>query len=369
MYGIYIHIPFCVRKCPYCDFYSVAVEDELRKRFLSALKNEILSFGPVDADTIYLGGGTPSLLKPQEISDILEILRSHNRLSDDIEISMECNPASVTKSELKEFRSAGINRLSIGCQSFQQDLLAHLGRLHSAEESKRTVYDAQESGFSNISVDIMLGIPYATVETTKKDAEVAASLGIQHVSAYLLKICEGTPFAAGVPGVPSDDEQADCYRAFCEVMDASSLYQYEISNFALPGFECKHNLKYWNCGEWQGFGPAAHMSNGEKRFSFPNDLSSFLASFESEIPSHPTSSFTIEGTVDAEEYIIMGLRKSSGISRADLRNKFNRSFSKEQEKFLLECQKHGLVDLDKDTVRLTREGFLLSNSILSEIME
>ena len=368
MYGIYIHIPFCIRKCPYCDFYSVKKEDDLCGRFLAALKNEILSFDPVDADTVYFGGGTPSLLTPEEISDIMSLLRAHNNISEDAEVTMECNPATVTTEQLKGFRDAGINRLSIGCQSFQPHLLSHLGRLHSAEEAKQTVADAKEAGFTNISVDIMLGIPYATPETTKADAEAALSLGIQHVSAYLLKICEGTPFAKGVPGIPSDDVQADCYRVFCEEMEKGGFSQYEISNFAVPGYESRHNLKYWDCGQWLGLGPAAHMSNGHDRFSYPPRINSFIETFADGPIADPISRFSHEGTVDAEEYIIMSLRKTDGLSRKVLKEKFGVSFTDDQEKFLSQCEKQGLLTASGDFICLTREGFLVSNAILSEII-
>ena len=368
MYGIYIHIPFCIRKCPYCDFYSVPKESDLCSRFLNALRNEILSFDPVEAYTVYFGGGTPSLLTPDEISDIISLLREHNRITEDAEITMECNPATVDVDQLRGFREAGVNRLSIGCQSFQPDLLSHLGRMHSADEAKQTVQDAKEAGFSNISVDIMLGIPYATPNTTKADAEIALSLGIQHVSAYLLKICEGTPFSKGVPGIPSDDVQADCYKVFCDAMKSGGMHQYEISNFAVPGYESRHNLKYWECGQWLGLGPAAHMSTGKYRASFPGNINIFLDRFENGPAEDPLRYFRYEGHVDGDEYIIMGMRTDSGISRSVLKERYGQEFTKDQEEFLAQCEQHGLIEQDNDTVRLTGEGYLLSNSILSELI-
>lgn len=368
MYGIYIHIPFCIRKCPYCDFYSVAKEPDLCSRFLAALKNEVLSFDPVDADTIYFGGGTPSLLDPEKISDIITLLKNHNRITEDAEITMECNPATVSVEHLRKFREAGVNRLSIGCQSFQPELLSHLGRLHSADEAKQTVRDAKAAGFDNVSVDIMLGIPYATAETTKMDAETALSLGVQHVSAYLLKICEGTPFANGVPGIPSDDVQADCYKMFCRIMKSGGMHQYEISNFAVPGYESRHNLKYWECGQWLGLGPAAHMSNGTFRASFPSSLRIFLDRFEKGPSEDPVRFFKYEGHVDGDEYIIMGMRTDKGISRSFLKNRYGQVFTDEQEKFIDQCIKHGLIEQGKDLIRFTEEGYLLSNSILLELI-
>ena len=368
MYGIYIHIPFCIRKCPYCDFYSVTKEADLCARYITALKNEILSFDPVEADTVYFGGGTPSLLTPGEIHEIITLLKKHNKITENAEITMECNPASVTVEQLRQFRETGINRISLGCQSFQPQLLTHLGRLHSADEAKQTVMDAKTAGFDNISVDIMLGIPYATPETTRADAEAALSLGVQHVSAYLLKICEGTPFADGVPGIPSDDVQADCYKVFCDVMKAGGMHQYEISNFAVPGYESRHNKKYWQCGQWLGLGPAAHMSTGNFRASFPKSIRIFLDRFEDAPSTDPLRFFKYEGYVDGEEYIIMALRTDEGVSRSVLKNRFGLELTEEQETFLSNCEKHGLVEKDGDHIRLTEEGYLLSNSILSELI-
>ena len=366
MYGIYIHVPFCVRKCPYCDFYSVAVQDELRRNYIAALKNQILSFPPIEADTIYFGGGTPSLLSPSEISDILSCISGHHSVEDACEITMECNPASADLNKMKGFREAGVNRLSVGCQSFQQEILDHLGRLHTAEEAADTVREAREAGFGNISVDIMLGVPFSSPESSVKDAEKAASLGVDHVSAYLLKICEGTPFAAGVKGIPDDDIQADCYTAFCGSIVSSGYSQYEISNFAKPGMESRHNMKYWQCGQWLGFGPSAHMSDGRKRYSSGRDLRSYLETYSSPV-SDPLSFMAFEGSVDAEEYIMTSLRTSEGLDTGVLEKVFGGSLESSMP-FLRKCAEGGLVKISGNRISLTRDGFLVSNSILSEII-
>ena len=368
VFGIYIHIPFCIRKCPYCDFYSVSVSKGLRQTYLSALKNQILSFDPVKADTIYFGGGTPSLLMPEEISEILDVIKSKNDISADAEISMECNPATVTKNSLRDFLSAGINRLSVGCQSFHGPCLEALGRLHSVQEAVQTVNDAYDAGFRNVSADIMLGIPFEDPQIAAEDASTAASLGLQHVSAYLLRICEGTPFADGVAGVPEDDVQAECYRAFCSVMDSCGYTQYEISNFARPGYESRHNLKYWQCASWLGLGPAAHSSIGGKRYSFPADLRNYISVFGSGPASDPLACLKEEGTVDAEEYIITSLRTSNGLDLQTLSDRFGSSFGEPELSFLRECEKAGLAEISPGRIRLTRDGFLVSNSIISELL-
>ena len=368
MYGIYIHVPFCIRKCPYCDFYSTSASAEVREAYLSSLCNQIISFAPVQADTVYFGGGTPTLLDPSQISKVMEVLISHHSISSDSEITMECNPATADEERFRGYLDAGINRLSIGCQSFDGRCLSKLGRLHSSEDSVRAFEDARKAGFKNISVDIMLGIPFEDPEIAASDARKAAELGADHVSAYLLRLCEGTPFGNGVPGIPDDDVQAECYRSFCREMDLAGLCQYEISNFSRPGFESRHNLKYWECGQWLGLGPAAHMSNSLTRWSFPADLKHYIASFSGGPVDDPVSLMHEEGTVDAEEYIITSLRTVKGLNTASLHERFGISFSPDRMSFLKKCAQSGLVELSGSNIRLTRDGFLVSNSILTELI-
>jgi len=368
MYGIYIHVPFCLRKCPYCDFYSLAVSPSGKEEYLDALCRHIESSAPVAADTVYFGGGTPSLLEPGEIGRILSAVRSRHSLDPGAEVTMECNPATADREKFRGFLEAGVNRLSLGCQSFSGRCLPALGRLHSAEDSVKAVTDARDAGFSNISVDIMLGIPYEDPETAASDARAAADLGVQHVSAYLLRICEGTPFADGVDGVPDDDVQAECYRQFCSVMDSSGYEQYEISNFAKPGYRSRHNLKYWQCGQWLGLGPAAHSSDGRRRYSYPADLQRYISDFGGGCVIDPLSLMTYEGGVDAEEYIITSLRTSDGLDRAVLRDRFGLELDARQESFLRRCADAGLASVTPERVSLTRDGFLVSNSIISEVI-
>ncbi len=367
MYGIYIHVPFCLRKCPYCDFYSVPGPGDLREAYLDALSCQIRSFRGADADTVYFGGGTPSLLEPRDIASVIRLLREQFRITRDAEITMECNPATADTGRFRGFLEAGVNRVSIGCQSFCEKTLKPLGRLHTAEDAAGAIRDARAAGFRNISADIMLGIPYEDPVTAARDAETAAGLGLQHISAYLLRICEGTPFAEGVPGIPDDDVQAECYRSFCSVMDRAGYLQYEISNFSLPGFESRHNLKYWNCGDWLGFGPAAHMSSGGERYSFPADLDRYIRTFQQPL-SDPLPVMTHEGIADAEEYIITSLRTAAGLDLGVLQHRFGHRLSDSDTEFLSRCEAAGLAVTGDGTVRLTREGFLVSNSIISELI-
>ena len=368
MYGIYLHIPFCERKCPYCDFYSLPANDALRTRYVQALINQIASFPRVQADTVYFGGGTPSLLTAAQMADIMAALRRCHDIAADAEISMECNPASASKQKLADFRAAGINRLSLGCQSFQPQTLAARGRLHSAEEAMQTVRDAREAGFENISVDLMLGVPHQTPALARADAETALSLGVDHISAYLLKIAEGTPFANGVDGLPDEDTQAACYAAFSDAIRAAGYRHYEISNYARQGFESRHNLKYWRCGRWLGLGPAAHMSDGTARYSACADIDRFLAAYEDGPQPDPMALLQKEGDVDGEEYIIMALRTDGGLSQQTLAERFGVTFSAAQQQFLRRCEAEGYLQLQGDRICLTPEGWLLSNAILTELI-
>ncbi|MGX8685027.1 MAG: hypothetical protein ACSW78_07070, partial [Lachnospiraceae bacterium] len=204
--------------------------------------------------------------------------------------------------------------------------------------------------------------------TAEQDALAATELGVDHVSAYLLRICEGTPFAEGVPGIPDDDVQAECYRSFCRVMDEQGYRQYEISNFARDGRESRHNLKYWQCGQWLGFGPGAHMSDSARRYSFPADIRGYIGTFRGGPVPDPLSVMTFEGTVDSEEYIITSLRTSEGLDLTLLKERFGASLTAEQTAFLGRCAASGLAEISADRIKLTRDGFLVSNSILSELI-
>ncbi len=368
MYGIYIHVPFCVRKCPYCDFYSVKADGSLRQRYIEALLNQMRSFPSVDADTVYFGGGTPSLLEPEEIGRILSCAKERFRISPDAEITMECNPATADREKLKGFLEAGVNRLSVGCQSFDRHLLKRLGRLHGPAQAKEIISLAAEAGFSNISADIMLGVPDETPELAAEDARTAVSLGVKHVSAYLLRICEGTPFADGVAGVPDDDTSASCYEALAKVLADAGYVRYEISNFALPGFESRHNLKYWDCGQWLGLGPAAHMSDGRRRYSTPPDLGAFIGSYSSGPVEDPVSLMKFEGEVDAEEYIITSLRTAKGLDLERLERDYGVSLGPGKLGLISRLRDAGLALFDGRTLSLTGSGFLVSNSIISELI-
>ena len=287
--GIYIHIPFCLRKCPYCDFYSVANDNkETRERFLSALCKEIEYYGRGQAvDTVFFGGGTPSILSGGEIERIMSKLREMYRITPDAEISMECNPATASPEKLTTYKEAGINRLSIGAQSFDEDVLKTLGRLHDVSAIGDTVAAARQAGFENISLDLMFGIPGQTQETWQETVKRAMALKPEHISFYSLEFMEDTPFWKMLREGRLEETEAEAdrrmYEAALELMAAGGYNQYEISNAALKGRECRHNLKYWNLDQYLGFGPSAHSFAGNVRRSNPDKLELYCGNAESDI--------------------------------------------------------------------------------------
>ncbi len=363
--GLYIHIPFCLRKCPYCDFYSLT-DFSLRERYISACVNEIsLLSGTVDS--IYLGGGTPSLLTADEVERLLAAADRYLTVTSDCEITLECNPATADLVRMREFRNAGINRLSVGVQRLDDSMLRSLGRLHDTAQALAALRDAVVA-FDNVSADLMLGLPYDTLESANKSIKQLSEAGVNHISAYLLKLMEGTPFGEHTPdGIPDDDCQADIYKSAVSCFSMYGFSRYEISNFAQKGYESRHNMRYWDCGEWYGVGAAAHSSQGGRRYSHPRDIKKYIECFSSANVDRIAVS-ELEGVVDAEEYIMLRLRTDAGLSPAELKKRFGFVLSDGQRKFLASCQTAGLCTCDEKTVRLTTDGMLVSNQFIERLL-
>ncbi|MDE7290101.1 MAG: radical SAM family heme chaperone HemW, partial [Oscillospiraceae bacterium] len=270
--GLYIHVPFCVRKCRYCDFYSVT-DLSLTEAYTKAVLRNVAGISD-EFDTIYFGGGTPSLLSAEQISKILSAVK----IVPNAEISMECNPNSVTENYLKDIFSIGVNRLSFGVQSFCGTELKMLGRLHTAEEAIASINSAHAVGFENISADIMLAVSGQTKESLLQSLDVLGTLPLTHVSAYMLKVEDGTPLARDeklLAEIPDDDTTAEMYLLAVKKLESMGFEQYEISNFAKKDFECRHNLKYWHCEEYYGIGPAAHSFVSGERYCCPKSVEDF----------------------------------------------------------------------------------------------
>lgn len=344
MTGLYIHVPFCVRKCPYCDFYSEKFSRSESEKFAAAVVRNLKRY-PVKFDTVYFGGGTPALI----YENIAEILREV-QFVDGAEITVECNPDVVSEKVLAELKKAGVNRLSFGVQSLNERELAALGRLHGAESARKAITLAHSLGFENISADLMLGVPQQSVKSLAQTIDELCALPITHVSAYLLKIEPNTPFGKNPPEIPDEDEQAELYLAAVEQLENRGFRQYEISNFAKIGFESRHNLIYWRAEEYVGIGPAAHSYYNGTRFAVPRNLAEFLENpVQREI-------VTDENPDKFEEKVMLGLRLREGILLDERIEKRLRLVPREY--FVVE----------NGRLSLTPRGFLVSNVIIATLL-
>lgn len=364
--GLYIHIPICRSKCPYCDFYSMRCDDETKSRYIDALKSRIKADSLKNCntlfDTVYFGGGTPSVLGSDALCNLLETIKCCFNLTDNAEITVECNPYDTSKEsfDFSKMKEAGFNRISMGMQSANEKERKALGRLSGADDVKRAVLRAQETGFCNISLDLMLAVPNQTIESIKESIKFCADLNIPHISAYLLKIEEGTNFykMKNTLNLPNEDDTCDMYLSACEELEKYGYHQYEISNFSKQGFESRHNLKYWNCEEYLGIGPSAHSYWGGKRFFYEKDMQRFIKGEKPTFDGHG-------GNFD--EYVMLRLRLTDGIIYSDIRERFGYDIPSgmiERAKFLA---KNGLMVVDDKHMALTRNGFLVSNSIIAEL--
>lgn len=359
-FGVYLHIPYCRSKCSYCDFYSMGRSETVPETYIEALLREMRRFANCDCaalrpDTVYLGGGTPSLLTPAQVARLLNALCP----APGAEITLEANPDTVTERALEGFLAAGANRLSVGVQSASDEQLARLGRTHTADAARRALAMAKKAGFSNISGDVMLALPgYSRAEFDETLALLTEG-GVTHVSSYLLKIEKKTRFGLHPPeNLPDEDAAADFYLYAVQQLARAGFAQYEISNFSHPGFESRHNLLYWDMQDYLGLGPAAYSCMGGERFHYPADLPAFLARTAPVVP---------DGTVDAEEYIMLQLRLCRGLSLSALRQKWGITLTGRQKTLLAALEKAGLCQLIQDRLRLTPKGMLVQNSILTEV--
>lgn len=364
--GLYIHVPFCVSKCPYCDFYSLKADDDTMDAYTSAVCaciGRMAARYPYPADTLYFGGGTPVLLGASRLANILNHANAGFGLHN-AEITLEANPHSTLLQTLADLHKAGVNRLSMGLQSAVPEELAFLGRGHTSDEAKRAVEDARTAGFDNISLDIMMGIPRQTAQSVERSIDFCADLGIEHISSYLLKVEEGTPFYANniLSICPDSDEQAEIYLHAVEYLANKGYRQYEISNFARDEKASRHNLKYWNCEEYIGIGPSAHsFIDGERRY-YERDLQGFVAS-----NGEQGWKFDAIGG-DFEEYAMLKLRLTSGLHFDDIQQRYPTVDTAAMIKKAKPMKKAGLLHLTDKGIALTPQGLLLSNSVIAELI-
>lgn len=366
MTGIYIHVPFCLRKCPYCDFYSTVWNESAAESYTQALVRNIKSYKNMrlEADTVYFGGGTPSLLTAEQLENILAAC-GESFLLKAPEITVECNPSSADPQKLTAYRSLGVNRLSFGVQSAHDQSLEWLGRLHDFNGAEKAVKAAAEVGFDNISCDIMLGIKGQTEQSLEEDIIRITKLPISHVSAYMLKIESGTAFdCESVRAEAADDDvMSGLYLKAVELLEERGFKQYEISNFAKDGKESRHNNKYWLSQEYLGFGPAAHSFFGGRRYYCPPNAEDFI---DSDIQKMIV---TDEDPDSAEEYIMLGLRLKKGVSFKRAQELFGEKAALAMKRKALEWEKHGLCHVDGDILSLTPQGYLVSNEIIVQLLD
>lgn len=363
MLGIYIHVPFCLRKCPYCAFYSISYSESLKDSYVSAIAQNIRKYSELalPCDTVYFGGGTPSLLTPQDIHTIMEAISQSFNLSPTSEVTMEANPSSVTPESLFGYYRAGVNRLSFGVQSLNDNELQALGRLHDSKTALKAVDMARGVGFENISCDLMIGTPYQTIDSLLESCWQLVNLGIPHISSYMLKIEDGAPYDCSEirESVADDDTVCDMYLALCDELRTTGYERYEISNFAKSGLRSRHNMKYWTGEDYLGFGSSAHSLFQGKRFYTPNDLQAFMTSEsqpEQIEDSHPDQ---------LEEYIMLSLRLSDGLSLERVSSLGgNAQAMIEKSKPYADA---GFLTILENRITLTDKGALVSNSIIFEL--
>lgn len=364
--GLYIHVPFCLSKCPYCDFYSLTGADgEMMDAYVQAVCRTLAAArarGFSGADTLYLGGGTPSLLGGKRLYTLLSAARP--LLTDEAEITLEANPADDLGETLRAFAAAGGNRLSMGMQSADGNELTALGRRHTPQNLTRAMTDAAAAGILNISLDMMLGISGQTVQSVERSAAVCRQLGATHVSAYLLKIEPNTPYGVSPPDLPGEEETAELYLTACAALERAGYRQYEISNFAEEGRQSRHNRKYWEGAPYLGIGPSAHSFIGGYRFAYSRSLPAFLRG-EPPIPEDPDDGILPDDSPG--EFALLRLRLTEGLTESSFAARFGCGIPREWYDRAAALPPR-LVTADDKGIRLTREGFLLSNTLIGRIL-
>jgi len=390
---LYIHIPFCIKKCLYCDFFSVPYNAKTAVNYTDALCKE-LSLKKDSAQSlkaIYIGGGTPSLLPDECFTKLFQCLRNNYHFSPDIEITVETNPGTISESKIQTLPDIGANRFSIGVQSFQDDELIFLGRIHNSGDATRTIETLIKHVIENFSIDLMYGIPGQTMDSWKASLRNAVELSPTHISTYELTLEENTPLYklikspppplcqsgdnfkpadAECKSLPDEEIVLDMYNHTIDYLAGHGYEHYEISNFALPGFKCSHNLNYWNRGEYIGAGAGAHSFVNGVRTKNIADVNRYIDSLNSGIITE-TESFMITPAESLKEIIFLGLRKTEGINAKD--NPSSTIYDREALKKLIDASgemiREGYLELNEDYLRLTRKGTVISNTIIVKLFE
>ena len=367
---IYIHIPFCIRKCDYCDFLSGPSGPKEQADYVQALLREIQAVEEGEGrsvSSIFIGGGTPSVLDERLLGDILREIRNRFKMEEDAEITIEVNPGTANIGKLQAYREMGINRLSIGLQSPQDRELKILGRIHNYEQFLETYQEARTVGFDNINIDLMSAIPDQTYEGWVKNLRTAAELEPEHISAYSLIVEEGTPFAVRKLNLPDEDTEYNMYEATAQILKEYGFEQYEISNYARKGRKCRHNVGYWTRQDYLGFGLGASSLYGKERFANTADMKKYLENSRNpEKIREKEPSLTRED--EMAEFMFLGLRMTKGISKADFQRCFGCTIESVYGEVLEKYESMGLLLEQDGRIFLSREGIHVSNSIMAEFL-
>ncbi|NLD88030.1 MAG: radical SAM family heme chaperone HemW [Clostridiales bacterium] len=378
--GIYLHLPFCRQRCGYCDFYSTCGKTVFdMRRYVHALERHIVlltDYTPMEADTVYFGGGTPSVIGTVALESLIKTVKNRFSVTEDAEITIEANPGEIYRDFMQKsvnpaktlglLRGAGFNRISFGVQSSDSAQLYMLGRRHTFEDAKNAVSAARDAGFENISLDLMYALPGHTMETWKKSISDVISLEPEHISCYALRLEEGTPLYRLRNEQPEDDFQLLQYLYMCEVLRSAGYEQYEVSNFARPGRHSRHNSKYWAHCDYFGFGAGAHSFIGGKRFYYAPDMESY----EKKILTDDLTPDEIEIIGEDElfeEFVMLSLRTTKGLNEEEMIRRFSRGLSGAHE-FIERCVQERLVTFENGVLKLTPEGFFVSNAVIVEIL-
>ena len=361
--GLYIHIPFCVRKCKYCDFTSWCGKEELIPEYINAVKREASLYNGEEIDSIFIGGGTPSLMGEREIYNLFDMINSNFIIDKDCEITVEVNPDTATEDKISAFCRSGVNRISMGVQSFDDSELQTLGRIHTSEKALYAA-DIISRHTNNYSFDIMTALPNQTAKSLKQTLQTAISLNPAHLSCYSLIIEEGTPFYKIYDelDLPAEDEDRKMYHMTVDFLKQNGYNQYEISNFAKPGYECRHNLKYWDCMEYIGLGASAHSYYNSERFFNTGSIDKYLSGYTKE------ETVYIEEKDKISEFMIMGLRKTEGIDTDVFYKRFGKNIYELFPDVLNKYISGGFLETNGRFLRLTRAGTDVSNSVLCEFV-
>ncbi|KAI7256759.1 hypothetical protein KC345_g10930 [Hortaea werneckii] len=373
--AVYIHIPFCTNKCFYCDFNSYVLKDQPVMDYLNALDREmeltVKNTPPGVIKTIFVGGGTPTVLKPDEMAYFLQSVRRHfPHWDENIEFSMEANPGTTDIDKLRVMKEGGVNRVSFGVQAFQNELLSGIGRIHNVDDVYRSLENAKAVGLDNLSVDLMFGLPNQTVDMLRESITKALALDLPHYSIYSLKVEENTLFHTlfnknKLP-LPSEEDELEMYLLLMSTMEAAGYTQYEISNFAKPGLESRHNITYWRNEDYYGLGAGAHGYVGRQRHMNIKGVNPYIEASRSGLPR--LDSFPISEQEAMEDFMMVGLRMREGVSGVAFRAQFGKSLEDVFAASLHKMLEAGLLEQAGDTYRLSKQGILFGNDVFGEFV-